>query len=108
MLIATTFAIGLIGFVCAVSLATAAGLMSVQEDPRLAEIEEVLPGANCGGCGFAGCAEYAKAILIDGAAINLCAPGGQSTLDALSAMMGAAAGTRNRQVALVLCGGDHK
>ena len=37
--------------------------MAVYEDPRIAQITECLAGANCGGCGYAGCADYAKAIV---------------------------------------------
>ena len=49
--------------------------MHVEEDPRVGEVLGVLPGANCGACGYAGCADYAKAI-VEGAPVNKCVPGG--------------------------------
>jgi electron transport complex protein RnfB len=98
--------IGLIGLVCGVSLALAARFMAVHEDPKIGEVEESLPGANCGGCGYAGCADYAKAIVTAGAPITLCAPGGQGTIDVLGDLMGVKAEAAERKVAIVLCGGD--
>jgi electron transport complex protein RnfB len=106
MMVATALAIGGMGLVCGTALALAARFLAVAEDPRIAEIAEVLPGANCGGCAYAGCADYAKAIVLDGAAINLCAPGGAAVLEALAAALGREAVAMERRVAVVLCGGD--
>ena len=105
MIVATTLAIGGLGLACGTALALAARFLSVTEDPRVAEITELLPGANCGGCGFAGCADYAKAIVVDDAAINLCAPGGAEILEKLAAVLGKTAQAAERKVAIVLCGG---
>ena len=102
----TSGVIGGTGLVCGGALALAAKFLAVKEDPRIAEMEEILPGANCGGCGFAGCADYAKAIIVDGAAINLCAPGGQEVLDLLAKATGQEADAAHRKVAVVMCGGD--
>jgi len=102
----TAGTVGGIGLVCGVALALAARFLAVKEDPRIAAVTELLPGANCGGCGYAGCADYARAIVVDGAAINLCAPGGQETLDRLAAYLGQEAEAGEKKVALVLCGGD--
>ena len=55
-----------VGLVGAVILVLAAKFMSVYEDPRIGQVTECLPGANCGGCGFAGCADYAKAVVENG------------------------------------------
>ena len=44
-----------IGFTAAVILAVASKVLYVYEDPRIAEVESVLAGANCGGCGYPGC-----------------------------------------------------
>ena len=76
MIVETTIAIGGMGLVCGTALALAARFLAVEEDPRIEQVNEILPGANCGGCGLAGCADYAKAIVVNDAAINLCAPGG--------------------------------
>jgi len=103
----TSGAVGGMGLICGGALALAAKFLAVKEDPRIAEIEEILTGANCGGCAFAGCADYAKAIVIDGAAINLCAPGGQEVLELLSKATGRRADAAHRTVAVVMCGGDN-
>ena len=92
--------------VCAVALAMAARFLAVEEDPRVEEAVELLPGANCGGCGFAGCTDYAKAMVLQGAAINLCAPCGAETLQALSRLLGREAVAAEKRVAAVLCGGN--
>lgn len=102
----TAVAIGSTGAACGILLALAAKFLAVEEDPRIERITELLPGANCGGCAFAGCADYAKAIVIDGAEINLCAPGGEAVMKALSAMMGVEASAAEKKVAMVLCGGN--
>ncbi len=102
----TTLAIGGVGAACGGALAMAAKFLAVHEDPRIEETANLLPGANCGGCAYAGCADYAKAIILDDAEINLCAPGGESTLCALAAMMGVEASAAEKKVAIVLCGGD--
>ena len=106
MILTTALTIGLMGFVCASALALAARFLAVHEDPRVEQVVELLPGANCGGCGFAGCADYAKAIVVDGAKINLCAPGGKEVIDQIAACLGVEATAAERKVALVLCGGD--
>ncbi len=102
----TSGAIGGVGLVCGTALALAAKFLAVKEDPRVEEMEEILPGANCGGCGFAGCADYAKAVVIDGASINLCAPGGAEVLGLMAEAMGQEASAEEKKVAVVMCAGD--
>ena len=57
-------------------------------DPRVLHINEVLPGANCAGCGFVGCNDYAEAVVRGDAAVTLCAPGGPSCAAAVAEIMG--------------------
>ena len=52
-----------VGIVGAVILVIASKFLAVQEDPRIGQVQECLPGANCGACGYAGCAAYAEAVL---------------------------------------------
>ena len=54
----------IVGAVGAIILVAAAKFMAVEEDPRIEEVASCLAGANCGGCGYAGCADYAKAVVI--------------------------------------------
>jgi Na+-translocating ferredoxin:NAD+ oxidoreductase subunit B len=60
----------------------------VEVDPRIDAAIEVLPGANCGGCGYVGCGEYAEAIVLDNAPVNKCTVGGDSCIKALADVMG--------------------
>jgi len=98
--------VGGIGAVCGAALAFAARYLGVEEDPRIEQVTAELPGANCGGCGFAGCAEYAKAMVTAGAATNLCPAGGCAVVARLSAILGRAAEAVEPRVALVRCGGS--
>jgi len=102
-----TLCIGGCGLLSAVALAIADKFLSVPEDPRIQGVMACLPGANCGGCGFAGCADYANAVVLRGAEANLCAPAGNEGAGAIAAVMGQAPGEASeRKVALVLCCGD--
>jgi electron transport complex protein RnfB len=60
----------------------------VEIDPKIEAINVILPGANCGGCGFVGCGDYAEAIVQAGADVNLCAPGGASCARRIAEVMG--------------------
>ena len=102
----STLSIGGIGLVSAVALAVADKYLSVPEDPRVAKLTELLPGVNCGGCGYAGCADYARAIALHGAETNLCAPGGADCAHAIARFLGVEATVREMRTALVLCCGD--
>jgi electron transport complex protein RnfB len=105
-LLQATASVGAIGLACGGALAAAARFLSVKEDPRILLAEDCLPGINCGGCGYAGCAEFAKAVILEGADISLCAPGGETTLHALAKLMGQEASAKARTVAMVHCGGS--
>ena len=91
-----------LGLAGSIILVLASKFMAVYEDPRIAEVTACLAGANCGGCGYAGCADYAKAIVEDGAPTFKCAPGGDKAADAI---MGAEATDRPSLRAVVLCNG---
>ena len=60
----------------------------VAVDPRVDAAIDALPGANCGGCGYVGCGEYAEAVVLEEAPVNLCSVGGKSCAEALAAVMG--------------------
>jgi electron transport complex protein RnfB len=65
-----------LGLAFALVLLIASERLKVKVDPRVEQIGAVLPQANCGGCGFAGCGQYAQAVLSDPQLIGKCAPGG--------------------------------
>ncbi len=60
----------------------------VEVDPRVDAVLAALPGANCGGCGYVGCAEYAEAVVRGEAEIGLCAPGGAGCTQRLAQILG--------------------
>jgi len=97
--------LGVLGGAFGLVLAFAAKKFAVEVDERQAAIEECLPGANCGGCGYAGCAAYASAVVSAGAPINVCVPGGNETAAQVASIMGVEAQETERCVALVKCSG---
>ena len=97
-----------LGLIAGVGLAIAAIVMHVPVDKTVERLTEAMPGANCGACGYSGCAGYAQAIA-DGAACNLCIPGGAATAKVLAGIMGLEdAGEVAERRALVRCGGTHE
>lgn len=101
------FVVSAIGLICAVMLAVASKLMKVETDERLPAIRELLPGVNCGACGYAGCDGYAEALNEGGVKTNLCTPGGDAVSQALSEILGLAFEDVVEQVAVVKCRGDY-
>jgi Na+-translocating ferredoxin:NAD+ oxidoreductase RNF subunit RnfB len=77
-----------IGIALGLVLAWGSRRFHVETDPRIGQIEEALPGINCGACGYAGCAGYAEAIVEEDEALNLCAPGGEEVAHAVARVMG--------------------
>ena len=97
--------LGGLGLVFGLVLAAASKVFYVETDPRLDQLNECLPGANCGGCGFAGCGAYAEAVLKGEAPVGKCTSGGNEAAKAMAAIMGVEAGEVTRKVALVRCSG---
>lgn len=95
-----------VGLVGGIILVVAAKFMAVYEDPRVGQITEVLAGANCGGCGYAGCSDYAKAVVDGKCACDLCAPGGAECAKKVAAIMGLDAGSGAVKKAEVGCVGE--
>ncbi len=88
-------------------LSLAAKVFYVKRDKRIDEISEVLPSANCGGCGYPGCENYAKAIVEGGAKCNLCVAGGEEVTKKISDIMGLWAEPTVRFRAQVMCSGTN-
>lgn len=87
-------------------LSLASKLFAVKVDTRVTDAREALPGANCGACGYAGCDEYAAAVIQDEASVSLCVPGGAQVAEKLGEITGRKAEAVIPPVARVLCGGD--
>lgn len=97
---------GSLGLIFGVLLAFASQKFEVELDPRQLQVRAALPGANCGGCGYAGCDAYAEAIVADGAKINFCAPGGKALVEKLAVIMGLDAAAEEPRVAFLKCLGS--
>lgn len=79
----------------------------VFEDPRIDEVTEVLPGANCGGCGFAGCRAFAETLVKAKEIGDLyCPVGGNSVMSQAATLLGKAAAAKAPLVAVVRCSGS--
>ena len=87
-------------------LVLATKFLAVKEDETVAKIAEVLPNANCGACGFAGCDAYAEAVADGKAEANLCVPGGPDVAGQLSDILGVEVSVGEPKVAYVNCSGD--
>ena len=97
--------LGGLGLIFGLVLAIASKVFYVETDPRLDQLTECLPGANCGGCGYAGCGGYAEAVLKGEAPIGLCNSGGTDCALAMGQIMGVKVADVARKVALVRCSG---
>ena len=95
-----------IGIICSVILSVASKLMYVKIDERITLLTGLMPGANCGACGYPGCSGYASAIIEKDAKTNLCTPGGSALLAKISEIMGVEAGSIEKKTAVVRCSGD--
>ncbi|NLE13803.1 MAG: Fe-S cluster domain-containing protein [Clostridiales bacterium] len=95
----------LLGGVFGGLLALASRLFAIKRDPRIDEVTDVLPGANCGGCGYAGCGAYAEAVVEGRAKANICTAGGDSVAKAVAEVMGVSAEKMVRMRAQVMCSG---
>ena len=98
--------LGGLGLIFGLVLAAASKVFYVETDPRLDALNDCLPGANCGGCGYAGCAAYAEAVLKGEASIGDCASGGDECAQAMAAIMGVQVEAVTRKVAFVCCSGE--
>jgi electron transport complex protein RnfB len=107
-IITAVAALGGLGFVLASLLILANRKLYVFEDPRIAVVEELLPSANCGACGFAGCHAFAEAVVGGAAAPAACTVNTAEGSTSIAAYLGVDAGARQRLVARLACaGGDN-
>lgn len=89
--------VALIGLILGGLIGFAAKKFAVASDPRIEEVTELLPGANCGGCGYAGCADLAKAVVTKGVNPSLCAVCAAENVAKICAVMGMEAETKERK-----------
>ncbi|MDR0487336.1 MAG: RnfABCDGE type electron transport complex subunit B [Treponema sp.] len=107
MIILNTAVFALVlAFVLGTALGFFREFFAVSEDPMIGKIRDVLPGANCGACGFPGCDNYAAAIVAGNAGISSCTAGGPSVVEKIAAITGIAGGRVEQTVAVLACQGS--
>jgi Na+-translocating ferredoxin:NAD+ oxidoreductase RNF subunit RnfB len=101
--------LGAIGLIAALVLWGTSKKFAVKEDPRIGQVQELLPGANCGGCGFPGCSAMAAALVKGADAGSLegltCPVGGSECMNKVAAVLGMEAAASTPKVAVVRCNG---
>ncbi len=87
-MIESIISLSLIGLVFGAVLAFASIKFAVEEDPKVVAVKDVVPGANCGACGFAGCSAFAEAVVAEKADIAACIPGGADCCAEIADILG--------------------
>ena len=103
-----TLTVGAVGLFVGLFLGIAGIKFKVEVDEKEEAVLGVLPGNNCGGCGYAGCSGLAAAIAKGEAPVNACPVGGENVGNQIAQIMGVESGTSVRQVAFVKCQGDRE
>jgi len=102
----TIISLSLLALVAAVILYFVAQKFKIYEDPRIDEVQAVLPAANCGGCGFAGCRNFAEALVAADSFEGLnCPVGGAAVMDTAAGILGKTPVAVDPTVAILLCNG---
>jgi electron transport complex protein RnfB len=105
-IVITIVSLSLLALISAVILFFVAQKFKVFEDPRIDQIQEVLPAANCGGCGFAGCRNFAEELVKSDSFEGLnCPVGGSDVMSAAAKILGREAPVVDPLVAVLLCNG---
>lgn len=105
-IIYTVVSLSSLGALAAVVLYVVAQKFKVYEDPRIDEVQDILPGANCGGCGFAGCRNFAEALVKADSFEGLnCPVGGATLMVDVAALLGREAIAVDPLIAVVRCNG---
>lgn len=105
-IITATAVVAVVGLFIGIFLGVAAIKFEVEVDPKEEAVLGLLPGNNCGGCGFAGCSGLAAAIAKGEAPVNACPVGGETVGKQIAEVMGVEAEEKEKMVAFVMCQGD--
>lgn len=102
--------VSVIGILAGILLSYASKIFAVKEDQLFIDLRAELPGANCGGCGFAGCDDYAHALADKSlnTPCNKCAVGGPAVAEKLAGILGTNAGDTERKISFVACNGTNE
>jgi Na+-translocating ferredoxin:NAD+ oxidoreductase RNF subunit RnfB len=103
----TVAILSVLGLLLALILFWVARKFRVEEDPRIDAVEKVLPGANCGGCGFAGCHAFADAaVKASDLDAQYCPVGGDEVMQKVASILGRTVAKKAPQLAVVRCNGS--
>ncbi len=107
-IIYTIISLSATGAISAVILYFVAERFKVYEDPRIDQVEDALPAANCGGCGYVSCRNFAEAC-VNSKSLNglFCTVGGNETMSNVASILGLEAVTQDTKVAVVRCAGSY-
>jgi electron transport complex protein RnfB len=94
-----------LGLLFATVLAVAYRFLKVEEDPRVEQVESMLPGSNCGACGLPGCRAFAEAVVSGGSPPSACTVSSAEGVEAIADFLGVDAGARVFRVARLHCAG---
>lgn len=97
------FVMGGLGFLAGAGLAIASKVFYVYVDPKIEEVESALPGANCGGCGYAGCAANAAAIVAGKSSPSSCVAASRETIEKIARIMGVSVTAKEPDLARPNC-----
>ncbi len=97
--------LGGVGLTFGTLIALANKKMKVWEDPRIDEVEDLLPGANCGACGYAGCRTFAEAVIAGETPPATCTVMSEGEREDVAAYLGVSAGEADKVVARLMCAG---
>lgn len=96
----------LLGAILAIIIGAAAKAFAVESDPRIETVTDMLPGANCGGCGYAGCSDFAKAIVQNGNSPSQCPVASSEDSVRIAEYLGIKAEEKEKVIAVVKCSGS--
>lgn len=105
LLIQSVAILGALGLAVGVMLMVASRKFKVETNPLVDEILSVLPNANCGACGYAGCADFAQRVVNENAPINGCPVGGFDVAKQIGGIMGQEVAEGEKEYPFVLCNG---
>lgn len=109
VIISSVISLSALGGTAAVILFFVAQKFKVIEDPRIDEVEDMLPAANCGACGYPGCRQFAEALVKTGDVDNLfCPVGGNENMKQIAEHLGLEAKEQEAKVAVVKCNGSFR
>jgi electron transport complex protein RnfB len=98
--------VGVLGAILGVVIGVVAKAFAVEIDERIEGVGDLLPGANCGGCGFAGCADFAKGVVAGLAPPDQCPVCSADDIKNIAEYLGIVAEEKEKRVAVVRCSGD--